>query len=1014
MKKTKFWKALLLSALTVTFLALGVACGDKSTSEKQFTGFQDGVAVKVRRGELITLEEFIVYVTDSEYSITLSKEGSDKVEDLTNGTRWAANKPGTYTFTYTIFDGEYKGTYTHTFVVPADGISWSCSLNPITVMYDKELLFEDIYKKLNIYVNSYYPWEPFVESVYVNGQLIEIDANATSYYVKDLAAHDVIFGVRTTDGQKMKSIVKLNVVYSEHTENLYLHENTAGSYAMEVQGATSVKVNGNVCADATITGDSVSFDYQTLYQKYPGINFVSVQTASGEVRDTINVYTESVSMEGDNAMPPIFLSAHGGDLNNPDGRLSISNKFATHGENSVEVLTSTYLWPRMLIHMDYLDYIFEDPNVDRFAFDITYVGSTPEHAYREYLLSGYGSHSNGSSKIYRNEPKTITMSRVQYETLKADIAQSIIDAENDSSKTPLQNAWKMTLMNTRDAVGGYDAPARLYFDNFRAVYALPTQTIGEGDTESAYQVELAGVTKVTFNGQAIPADKVQITATDVSIDQAWLCTHGGENVLKLYIGAKEYEQKICIYKNSYNFDDDNDPKVIFPTDGSAVIETYNDSKALKMSVKNGSYIPFRLSAEYLAWAFANKAVQSLSFDLTIVCDAIEDNNKVILTKDLAGTRSYQAFTIGETGTVTITRAQYQAFAAADPATNAKAGICEFRWDNSALASRALTWYVDNVSLLIQYIEYKPVFDFENAQDAAIVTPIDNVTLSVDTYNGSKALKFYAPNGSTPKFHLSAEYLAWAFADEAVQFVSFDISIQCASDGTINTVTLVKQLASAKGIRLGQGIGTTQTVTITRAEYETFLTDTTSKAGICEFRWDNTNIPDRELTWYVDNLMAVSCSEYDFEDGKDPGVVIPKEGSIVSIATYNGSKVLKFYATTHDNGTPKMHISADYLALAFGDEDVQAVSFDVTIECAPDGSKNTVTLWKQLANADKVSIGFTIGETQTITITRAEYEEFAANTSNKAGICEFRWNNTACPDRELTWYVDNVALVRNSD
>ena len=75
MKKTKFWKALLLSALTVTFLALGVACGDKSTSEKQFTGFQDGVAVKVRRGELITLEEFIVYVTDSEFlnSLTLGR-----------------------------------------------------------------------------------------------------------------------------------------------------------------------------------------------------------------------------------------------------------------------------------------------------------------------------------------------------------------------------------------------------------------------------------------------------------------------------------------------------------------------------------------------------------------------------------------------------------------------------------------------------------------------------------------------------------------------------------------------------------------------------------------------------------------------------------------------------------------------------------------------------------------------------------------------------------------------------
>ena len=313
------------------------------------------------------------------------------------------------------------------------------------------------------------------------------------------------------------------------------------------------------------------------------------------------------------------------------------------------------------------------------------------------------------------------------------------------------------------------------------------------------------------------------------------------------MGGKEATCAVTVgYNTLYDFEDGKNTGVFYINEGNIGVGKYNDSNALAMYLGSGSYIQFFLSADYLAWAFEDKYVKAVSFDVTIVCDPLTTggsrDNQVQLVARSNKTKTINVwFTIGETQTMTITRAQYES----DP------GFADLRWNNADSNRRALTWYVDNLTVQ-SYSDY----DFEDGKDPGVWTLARDATdamVSVVEYNGSKMLQFYdATGGSLPAMHLSAEYLAWAFADATVQSVSFDVTVEWAEAGK-TTITLVKQLASAKGIRHGGNLGEPRTITITREEYETFAADTTNKAGICEFRWDNGETTSA-LTWYVDNLQ----------------------------------------------------------------------------------------------------------------------------------------------------------------
>ncbi len=704
MKRNNLLKGLLLGA--IGFATLGIAaCGDNETKDT-FTGFLPGVAVEMQRRDTLFLDEFIVYPTDdATYTITLQCKGGE-LQDLTDESFLELFEAGEYTLTYTIHDGKNAGTYVHTFYVPYDTVQWAYTAAPIDIQYQTELSFERLLAQLNIAVMSHTEeeWDFYVKSIRIGDEIINVDANATSYYINSLATHYITYGIKTVDGQKGQSIVTANVYFSDTVSNLYLNAlNSTGTYEFAVNGATEVKVNGEVCNDVTIESDKIVFQKQDLYEKYSGTNFVSITTANGEVRDTINVYTESVSFEEDNLMAPAFFKVYAENIPQEDGQKRIVNRFATEGDMALEVTAPHYYWPWFAIDLDYLDVLFSDSEVNAFSFDITYAGKTAEQAYRDLAVWVYGK----TGLLYRNEPRTITMTRAHYEKLKADIATIQADPDSAASFTvaarvaAMTNTWPMQLQNTREAVGGYDQYPKLYFDNFRAVSILEAQTYAANDTsEGDLVIDVANITKVTMNGKAIPEDKIQITENYAVVDKDWILTHAGSNLLTIKAERKTYELTVNIYQVENDFEDGVVPGFITASVGSVSVADYNGSKALQFVVGEGKaqWPQFTISNDYLKLAFENAdALTTLTWELTMeftprAMDA-NDNNPydfIGLTTTPA-VLSSMSFRSGEKKTFSITKAQYEAL-------NGSNLVFTWmnQWANTGCA--ALTWYIDNIKL----------------------------------------------------------------------------------------------------------------------------------------------------------------------------------------------------------------------------------------------------------------------------------------------------------------------------
>ncbi len=859
MKKTKWIQGLLLGA--IGFVTLGVAaCGDKS-EQNTFTGFTPGVATQIKRGELVFFDEFIDYVEDA-YTITLSGGEIEGTLDVTKSKRWAAEYPGEYTITYTIHEGDNAGTYTHTFSVPADTIAWGHRTEPLTITYEKHFDFEWFYRQLNLAITSYYPWEAFIDNIRVEEEVIDIDADATSYFVEELQPHYITYGVRTQDGQELRSIIMANVIYSETQTDLYVNDLSTGNHVLNVAGVQSVKINGQDTTDAVITADSVSISLQTLYQKYPGTNFVSMQTANGEVRDTLNVYTPHVSFEDGYAVAPNFLTLHQGYKWTVNvGRTRIADKFVTDGQNALEYITTSYYWPQFLLHMEYLDLIFSDPNINEFAFDVTYAGTKEEHTHRTLSLSGYGT----GGTLYRNVASTVKMTRSQYEKLKTDIAASIEDEEKDD----MPNGWQLTLQNTRDAAGGFDNPAKLYFDNFRAISSLEAETILTNDTSLGdIVIDVANVDKVLINGVAAPENVVTLTENNVVVNIDWLKSKAGENVCTLQAGNKFYDKIINVFDASYDFEDmDDASKAAFiqwnlglTKNAKASLVDFNGSKALRMSTDGGYWAQVIINGDWLAGLFQDPAVNFVTFEMTL------DNcgNQEVTSRSVnSNVMNNVVFAAGETKQIVITRKNFEKMRAETPNENALITM-----DNQTAQPGGevpTAWILDNFAASTQPIVYNPLYDFENGQKVDFLWPsfkTDGVTNVVE-HNGTKALKMTSTEGTKDiAFEIDGEYLHYAFANANVTSVQFDITFVFTISGTASTQVKLNYDGRVFGWSGTPNTylfdsGVMQSLKISRAQYEQWAAYVNGEGDALDtFRVVITN-RTWALEWYIDNFRFVT-------------------------------------------------------------------------------------------------------------------------------------------------------------
>lgn len=865
MKKSKWIKGLLLGA--VGFVTLGVAaCGEKGKQEENtFTGFTPGIATQIKRGELVFLDEFIDYV-DGAYTITIMGGVLETPEDITDKKRWAAEFPGEYTITYTIHEGENAGTYTHTFIVPADTLAWGHRTEPITITYEKEFTFDWFYRELNLAITSYYPWEAFIDNIRIENEVREISADATTYFVDALQPHYITYGVRTQDGQEVRSIIMANVIYSVEQTDLYVNSLSTGDHVMDVAGVQSVKINGQETTDFTITADSVSISLQTLYNKYPGTNFVSMQTANGEVRDTLNVYTPHISFEDGYAVAPNFLTLHEGyKWTKNVGRTRIADKFVTDGNNALEYITTSYYWPQFLLHMEYLDLIFSDPEVNQFAFDVTYAGSKEEHTHRTFSLDGYGT----GGLLYRNTPSTVKMTRAKYETLKADIAASIAAVEAGEKKTAMPNGWQMTLQNTRDAAGGFDNPAKMYFDNFRAIRSLGAETILSSDTSLGnIAINVEGVEKVTVNGATLPESAVQITANSVVIDIDWLKTNAGENIFTLKAGKKFYEKTINVFEKSYDFENmENADKAKFITwnmgltkNAKSAIVDFNNSKALRMQTDGGYWAQVIINGDWLECLFKNPEISYVAFEMTLDnCGNAEVTSRSVNSNVMNNV----VFMAGETKQIVITRKNFEKMRAESP--NGNALITMDNQTTQPGGEVRTAWILDNFYTSTDPITYKSLYDFEDGQKVDFIWPSfkTDKEMSVVDYNGSKVLKMTSTEGTKDiAFEIDGDYMRYIFANENVTSLQLDMTVLFTISGTESTQVKLNYDGRAFGWSGNPNThlfdsGVTKTLKISRAQFETWANHAdgpfnTFRMVISNRTW--------ALEWYLDNIRAITAEE----------------------------------------------------------------------------------------------------------------------------------------------------------
>ena len=171
MKKAK--KVLKVAGLLAIGLLAVSAVGCKALSQQEdsyeYTGFLENSAEKVRLGSVISCEHFIDYVEDADYTITISDGVT--TTDITYDFIWVAEAPGDYVITYTVLGGEHQGVYTHSFTVTVPRVTWSYSREPLVFFYEQEMQFADFFEGLNLAVDSYYDWTPFMVNVRIDDEI---------------------------------------------------------------------------------------------------------------------------------------------------------------------------------------------------------------------------------------------------------------------------------------------------------------------------------------------------------------------------------------------------------------------------------------------------------------------------------------------------------------------------------------------------------------------------------------------------------------------------------------------------------------------------------------------------------------------------------------------------------------------------------------------------------------------------------------------------------------------------
>lgn len=237
MRKRKIFKAFLfagcITALTA-FCANTVACKEKEVDNRptiegvSFAGeevkvgpqFLEGALTDLMVNENVKLDEYIDYVKDGSYTITLTDENGN-VTDFTKKTYWKPDKVGTYVLTYTVTSGESVGTASLTLTVRNPELTCEFNILNQPYNYGEELNFNEYFGSMNIY-KSLPGCKTIMDSVEVDGEIEDL-TDRTSYVFESRSDHTFKFHVEAPDGQTCEGREVISIKY---VDEQYLQELT--------------------------------------------------------------------------------------------------------------------------------------------------------------------------------------------------------------------------------------------------------------------------------------------------------------------------------------------------------------------------------------------------------------------------------------------------------------------------------------------------------------------------------------------------------------------------------------------------------------------------------------------------------------------------------------------------------------------------------------------------------------------------------------------------------------------
>ncbi len=252
----KIWLALLAS-LTFACLLMASSCAIFGGKQESKLAFNEMCLTEVILGDPIMLDEYIDPMLTDDYTAILTCDETGEERDLKVMGQWTTDRPGTYTFTYTVNSGEYAGTISTKIQVLVQKATWQYSNPTLVYRAGDTMYFAALKRNLNLLVKSYYDYEFFIKSVSYQEQK-ELLTGMNSYTFPEEGTYTFTFGIRTEDGQELTADQKISVraqqVLASGAEE-WMAENN-----ITVHDYTYVSPNGQVSLDGGYFNNSILDD----------------------------------------------------------------------------------------------------------------------------------------------------------------------------------------------------------------------------------------------------------------------------------------------------------------------------------------------------------------------------------------------------------------------------------------------------------------------------------------------------------------------------------------------------------------------------------------------------------------------------------------------------------------------------------------------------------------------------------------------------------------------------------